>query len=331
MPAKKKTKIEKKSNFVARALQNPRVWGFIFRSGLFATFFILAFNTASTTFFNDNPIFHVQFLAETVIGLAFGVFGFHTVPIIAEKSREWFENVLAKVVYDIVTDFWNEQSKRMSDARRTKQKEKKKEREKKAHEQFKTALLVDTSVLIDGRIIEMVKAGFMDAEMIVPKGVVDELHLISDSNDDLKRAKGRRGLDMLNNLKKVTKVKIYSAPGDITKDEGVDKELVRLAKKYKGKLMTLDYNLNKVAKTANVTVLNVNELANAIKFPAIPGEKLKVKIVKAGKERKQGLAYMEDGTMLVVEGAKDKVGKRLTVTVSKIIQTDAGKMVFCEL
>lgn len=186
-------------------------------------------------------------------------------------------------------------------------------------------------MLIDGRLVEIVKAGFIDADLIVPKGVVDELHLISDSSDDLKRAKGRRGLDILNNLKKVAKVKIYSAPGDITKEEGVDKELVRLAKKYNGKLMTMDYNLNKVAKATNITVLNINELANAIKFPAIPGEKLKVKIVQAGKERKQGIAYMEDGTMIVVEGAKDKVGKRMTVTVTKIIQTDAGKMVFCEL
>lgn len=332
MAAKKTVKkIEKKQNALTKALQNPKVWEILSKVTLFSVFFIFSFNISSSKFFNDNPIFNVRFLAEAVIGLAFGVFGFHTVPIIAKHIGKWFEKVIAKVVYGIVTDFWSEQSRRMSDARRVKQKIKKKEREKKAFAQFKTSVLVDTSVLIDGRIIEMVQTGFLDADLIVPKGVIDELHLISDSNDDLKRAKGRRGLDKLNELKKVTKVKIYSAPGDISKEDGVDLELVRLAKKYKGKLMTMDFNLNKVANASNIKVLNINELANAVKFTAIPGDKLKVKIVQKGKERKQGIAYMPDGTMIVVEGAKEMVGKKLTVTISKVIQTDAGKMVFAEL
>lgn len=330
MTAKKVAKKTEKSA-VTRAIQNPRIWKFLVRTGLFAVFFSYAFNLANTRFFNENPIFGIQFFAEGVIGLAVGVFGFHTVPILGKRAIVWFERVVTSVVNKIVADFWNQQSKRMAASRRNKQKQKKKVREKKTKEQFKTAILLDTSVLIDGRIIDMVKSGFIDSELIVPKGVIDELHLISDSSDALKRKKGRRGLDILNSLKKVAKVKIFQAQGSISKEDGVDNELVRLAKKYRGKLMTMDFNLNKVAKTANIKVLNINELANAVKFSVIPGEKIKIKIVQEGKEKKQGLGYLEDGTMIVVEEAKDKVGQKLTVTVSKVIQTDAGKMVFCKI
>lgn len=330
MTAKRvKEKTEKSS--IAKAIQNPRIWSFLVRTTLFTIFSSFAFNLANTRFFNENPIFGIQFLAEGIIGLAVGIFGYHTVPILASRTVSWFEKVVTGVVSRIVADFWNQQSKRMAAVRRNKQKQRKKVREKKTKEQFKTAILLDTSVLIDGRIVDMVKAGFVDSELIVPRGVINELHLISDSSDDLKRKKGRRGLDILNSLKKVAKVKIFQAQGSISKDDGVDKELVRLAKKYKGKLMTMDFNLNKVAKTTNIKVLNINELANAVKFSVIPGEKIKVKIVQEGKEKKQGLGYMADGTMIVVEDAKDKVDKRLTVTVSKVIQTDAGKMVFCKL
>lgn len=330
MTAKKVDKKIKKNPF-KKALENPKVWKFLVQVTLFALFFIIAFNVSNTKFFNDNPIWRVRFLAEGLIGLAAGVFGFHTVPIIARRIADWFERVITGVVNRIVADFWVQQARRMQDAKRKKQKQKKREREKKTKEKFQTAILLDTSVLIDGRVVDLVKTGFLEEEMIVPQGVLDELHLISDSGDELKRKKGRRGLDMLNDLKKATKVKIFKGHGEITKENGVDKELVRLAKKYKGKLMTMDFNLNKVAKASNVKVLNVNELANVVKHSAIPGEKLKIKIVQEGKEKKQGVGYLDDGTMVVVEGARNKVGKKLTVTVSKVIQTEAGKMVFCEM
>src|SRR3989344_7719858 len=190
-----------------KALENPKVWGFLARVTLFSLFFISAFNLSNSAFFFENPIFGIRFLAETLIALAAGVFGFHTVPIIAEKVRGWFEKLIALVVANIVSDFWNQQSRRMSAARRVKQKEKKEKREKETHEKLKATVLLDTSVLVDG-------------------GVLDELHLISDSKDDLKRKKGRRGLDMLNALKRVGSVKVHEAPGDISKEDGVDKELV---------------------------------------------------------------------------------------------------------
>ena len=329
-------KVNKKSeNTIARsalrrALENPRVWGFLARVTLFSLFFIFAFNTSNSIFFFENPIFGIRFLAETLIALAAGVFGFHTVPIIAEKVRGWFEKLIALIVANIVSDFWNQQSKRMAHAKRAKQKAKKEQREKETHEKLKATVLLDTSVLVDGRLVDVVRTGFLSEDLIVPKGVLDELHLISDSKDDLKRKKGRRGLDMLNALKKVGNVKVHEAPGDISKVDGVDKELVRLAKKYDARLMTMDFNLNKVAKVAGVKVLNLNELVNAVKYAAVPGEKIKIKIVQVGKEPNQGVGYLEDGTMVVVAGAQDKVGKMLMVTVSKVIQTDAGKMVFCE-
>src|SRR3989344_4276324 len=313
-----------------KVLENPKVWGFLARVTLFSLFFISAFNLSNSAFFFENPIFGIRFLAETLIALAAGVFGFHTVPIIAEKVRGWFEKLIALVVANIVSDFWNQQSRRMSAARRVKQKEKKEKREKETHEKLKATVLLDTSVLVDGRVVDVVKTGFLSEDLIVPKGVLDELHLISDSKDDLKRKKGRRGLDMLNALKRVGSIKVHEAPGDISKEDGVDKELVRLAKKYDARLMTMDFNLNKVAKVSGVKVLNLNELVNAVKYAAVPGEKIRIKIVQAGKEPNQGVGYLADGTMVVVAGAQNKVGKTLMVTVSKVIQTDAGKMVFCE-
>ncbi len=329
MMAKRKTKVKNK-NFVQRALENPKVWGFMVRSVLGSVFFITAFNLANTKFFNDNPIFHVRFLAEFLIGIAFGVIGFHTVPLVTMKVREWTEAFITEIVSRIVTDFWEQQTKRMQDARRQKQKEKKKQSDKKRKEKYEGTIALDTSVLVDGRIVDIVKTGFISDELVIPQGVIDELHLISDSKDELKRKKGRRGLDIINNLKKAHKIHIFKDYGDVSRSDGVDKELVRLSKKYKMKLMTMDFNLNKVAKTTGVKVLNINTLVNAVKSQVLPGEKIKVKIVQKGKEMSQGVGYLDDGTMIVVENAQNKIGKKITVTVARIIQTEAGKMVFCE-
>jgi uncharacterized protein YacL len=338
MPAKKKQgKKNENRNVVVRTLENPRVWKFLVRLSLGALFFISAFNISTTAFFNDNPIFGVRFLAEILIGLAFAVFGFHTVPIIGMSIKNWFEEFIAETVTEIVSEFWEEQSSRMAAARREKEKRKKKDDESKNKERFAGAIILDTSIFIDGRLLDIVKTGFIFSDIVISQSVLDELHLLSDSGNDLKRARGRRGLDMVNDLKKIVKgikgrnTYVFKSNGDVSKKDGVDKELVRLAKKYKMKLMTLDYNLNKVAKAGGVEALNINELANALKTNVLPGEKLKVKIVQKGKEKGQGVGYLDDGTMIVVVGAEDKQGKNITATVSRIIQTDAGKMVFCEL
>ncbi len=320
-----------KKNLLKRTLENPAVWSFLAKITLGALLFIIAFNTSTTKFFNDNPIFGVRFLAEITIGLAAFIFGFHTIPIIALKIRDWSEYFIAKEIEKIVTGFWDEQSKRMSKARRDKDKKKKAEEVKKNKALLKSSVVVDTSVLIDGRLLDIAKTGFMDFDIVVPECVLDELQLISDGKDDLKRQRGRRGLDMAAELKRALKVRVFKDPDDVSKKEGVDKELVRLAKKYKMKIMTVDFNLNKVAKASGLDVLNVNELANAVKTNVIPGENLKIKIVQEGKEKNQGVGYLEDGTMIVVEKGRSKVGEKVTTKVSRIIQTDAVKMIFTEL
>lgn len=294
---------------------------------LAAVFFITGFNYSNTVFFRENPLFGIPFFAEYTISLAFALFGFHTVPIIFLKIKGWFEEFIAKTVYQIVSDFWEEQTKRMAQSRRDRDKKKTKQKDDKMKEQLSNAIFLDTSVLVDGRILDIVKTGFVGEQLVIPRVVIDELHLISDNSNDLKRARGRRGLDVVKELKKSAKVTILKHE---SLNKGADKDLVVLAKKCKAKLMTLDFNLNKVATIEGVQVLNINELANAVKSVYIPGESLNVKVVQKGKGKHQGVAYLDDGTMIVIKDGDNLVGDQVEVEVSKIIQTDAGKMLFAE-
>ena len=219
----------------------------------------------------------------------------------------------------------------MEQSRKQREKERKKknkQKKKQLKDKINGGVALDTSILIDGRIVEIAKTGFLPEPIVVPKYVINELHLLSDNEDSLTRKKGRRGLDMINELKKVTKVKIL---GSKATSNGVDEELVHLAKDCDLKLMTLDYNLNKVAQVNNVKVLNINDLSEAIKPAYVPGDTLNIKIIQEGKEKNQGVGYLEDGTMIVVDKADKMVDQTIDVVVSKLIQTSAGKMVFCEL
>jgi len=189
-----------------------------------------------------------------------------------------------------------------------------------------TGMLLDTSIIIDGRILDVAKTGFVYEDLLVPRFVLDELQNIADSEEPMRRAKGRRGLEVLNNLKKKTKVKVID--DDFEKINEVDAKLVKLAKKEGYKLLTTDYNLNKVAKIQGVEVLNLNELANSLKPYVLPGEDLEIKIVQAGKEKNQGVGYLSDGTMVVVEGGDKHIGETVSTEVKRIFQTDAGKMFF---
>lgn len=314
-------------------LTDPKVLGILGRVGLGAVFFLVGFNLSLTTFFRENPIFGVRFLAEILISLASAAFGFHTVPIIISRTQRWVERFIASVVSKIVADFWEQQSKRMQQAKRNRQRSKKQAtRDKKIKEKFKNAIFVDTSVLIDGRILDVVKTGFVDSCLVVPQQVLDELHVISDSTDSIRRNRGRRGLDVLNGLKKNVQLEIFKVSKKENRSvKDADKVLISLAKRYKAKLMTLDFNLNKVANASGVSVLNINELTNAVKTVVLPGETLKVTIVQKGKEKNQGVGYLEDGTMIVVEGAAKKVGMEVEVKVFRVIQTQAGRMIFCTM
>ena len=192
-------------------------------------------------------------------------------------------------------------------------------------------IVLDTSVIIDGRIADICKTQFMEGKLIIPRFVLKELQAIADSHDALKRNRGRRGLDVLNKIQKSTDIDVKIHDADFPDIKEVDAKLVKLAKLIDAKIFTNDFNLNKVAQLQGVPVLNIHELANVLKPVVLPGEMMQVKIIKEGKEFSQGVGYLDDGTMIVVDNARDKIGKTLQVTVSSVLQTQAGKMIFTKL
>ena len=188
--------------------------------------------------------------------------------------------------------------------------------------------ILDTSVIIDGRIADICKTGFIEGKLIIPKFVLNELQHIADSSDDLKRVRGRRGLDILNIIQKELDIEVEISEMDFDDIPEVDSKLLKLAQVLNGKVVTNDYNLNKVAQFQGVEVLNINELANAIKPVAIPGEEMVAQVVKEGKEANQGIAYLDDGTMIVVDGGRKHMGETIRVLVTSVLQTPAGRMIF---
>ncbi|GAB6168944.1 PIN domain nuclease [Clostridium carnis] len=188
--------------------------------------------------------------------------------------------------------------------------------------------VLDTSVIIDGRIFDICQTGFVEGPLVIPNFVLDELRHISDSSDSLKRNRGRRGLDILNKIQKELEIETQIWEGDFPEIAEVDSKLLKLAQTLKGKVVTNDFNLNKVAEFQGVPVLNINELANAIKPVVLPGEEMKVVVVKDGKEATQGVAYLDDGTMIVVEGGRRFMGDQIVVIVTSVLQTAAGRMIF---
>lgn len=190
--------------------------------------------------------------------------------------------------------------------------------------------LLDTSVIIDGRIADISKTGFVEGTLVVPQFVLTELQHIADSSDTLKRTRGRRGLDILKVLQDATTSNVLLTDEDFDDISEVDLKLVRLAKKMGGQILTNDFNLNKVCELHKVKVLNINELANAVKPVVIPGEEMNVVVIKDGKEHHQGVAYLDDGTMIVVEEGKSYIGQAITVVVTSVLQTSAGRMIFAK-
>jgi uncharacterized protein YacL len=192
--------------------------------------------------------------------------------------------------------------------------------------------ILDTNVIIDGRVSDVCGTGFLEGQVFVPSFVLDELQHIADSGDSLRRARGRRGLDILNQMRKELGLEVRQCDTvNHENPEEVDVRLVKLAKEIDGAIVTNDFNLNKVAELQGVQVLNVNELANALKPVVLPGEELTVNIIKEGKEMNQGIAYLDDGTMIVVEGARKHIGETVEVIVASVLQTVAGKMIFANI
>src|SRR5689334_9898072 len=192
----------------------------------------------------------------------------------------------------------------------------------------KSYKILDTSVVIDGRIADICETGFLDGTLVIPHFVLRELQQVADSADTLKRNRGRRGLDILQRIQKMAGISVQFVENDYPAVREVDMKLIELAKEFEAKIVTNDFNLNKVAQLRGVEVLNINELANALKPVYLPGETMKVFILKEGKEFNQGIAYLDDGTMVVVDNARKMIGKTVDCSVTSVLQTTAGKMIF---
>ncbi len=191
--------------------------------------------------------------------------------------------------------------------------------------------LLDTSVIIDGRILDIFKTNFLENKIIIPRFVLRELQQIADSTDPIKRQRGRRGLEILHNMQKETGFDITIHEEEFPEVHEVDAKLVKLAKILEAKILTIDFNLNRVASLQGIKILNINELANALKPVVFPGERMSVKLLKEGKEYNQAVGYLEDGTMIVVEDARKLIGQEVKVAVTSVLQTQAGRMIFTKL
>lgn len=244
-------------------------------------------------------------ITSLIVNIIFGILGVN----IALKKREDFYNI-----FTFLKKFG---------------KDKKSKGDTKSATQIPKIL--DTSVIIDGRIFDILKTGFVEGPIVIPGFVLEELRHIADSSDALKRTRGRRGLDILNQIQKELPLTVEISEKDFENIQEVDSKLLKLGQMTGGKIITNDFNLNKVAEFQGVAVLNINELANAIKPVVIPGEEMHIQIVKDGKESGQGVAYLDDGTMIVVESGRKYVGEIVDVIVTSVLQTAAGRMIFAKI
>jgi uncharacterized protein YacL len=213
----------------------------------------------------------------------------------------------------------------------TKAKEMRRKIREKPDDKTTVAGILDTSVIIDGRIADVCDTGFLKGDLIIPQFVLKELQTIADSSEATKRTRGRRGLDILNKMKKQSYLKIIIDETDYPAIKDVDQKLIQLAKATGHPIITNDFNLNKVAEVRSLKVLNVNQLATALKPIVLPGEAMRVQVIKEGKEANQGVAYLDDGTMIVIENGRRQIGRNLDVTVTSVLQTTAGRMIFASI
>jgi len=199
------------------------------------------------------------------------------------------------------------------------------------HPMRKSYKVLDTSVIIDGRIADIIETGFMDGILVIPEFVLRELQTVADSSDNSKRQRGRRGLDMLHHMQSNPSLQIQIVSDDFPAIREVDLKLLELAKKWDAKIVTNDFNLNKVAQLHRVEVLNINDLANTLKPVVLPGERMSIQVLKEGKELNQGVGYLDDGTMVVVDNARKMIGRSIEISVTSVLQTASGKMIFGKL
>lgn len=289
---------------------------------------IIAVLISQTSYFKDHPLFDVRYLAEGLIFLLIVSLTYLYGIDITKAIGRWLEVKVTRTLSRILYEFWQVQTQRLVDAIRRQDRETRELRKKLEESVGNNAVVLDTSVLIDGRILGAIRTGFLDSTIVVTQNVVDELQYMADKKSTVKRKKGRRGLDILKEIKKACGKKKFKLVDLKTQPEEVDGSLVKYCKEHKAKIATVDYNLNKAAQVGDVPVLNVNQLANEIRMNILPGETLKLKLVQKGKEEGQALAYLDDGTMVVVKNASGLIGKTCKVIVEKVLQTEAGKMIF---
>lgn len=259
-------------------------------------------------------------ILSLVFAVLLGAGGIYAIPVITKWIGDWTRSFSRRVAAEVISQL------HLRNPLGGQRNEKEKEKEKWAN-----PILVDTSALIDGRIAEVVDSGFIFGTVIVPDFILAELQHIADNADSMKRSRGRRGLDVLDLIRKSEFVKTEIYETGQTSLKNIDERLLKLGKVLKAKILTNDFNLNKVATVSGVKILNVNLLANAMKTPLIPGEDIEVKVIQAGKEKTQGVGYLPDGTMIVVENGANFIGKKVMAKVSRVIQTVAGRMIFVQV
>lgn len=264
-----------------------------------------------STLFSHSQLFILNTILPVILMLILGYLGF----IVGKNHLEDFKKLLQLRRKNSFSNAARESNRVL---------------ERKADDNFHHYKLLDTNILIDGRIYDLVQTGFIEGTLVVPNFVLYELQYIADSADSIKRVRGRRGLDILNKLRKEKKVPVEMYEGDFEDIQEVDSKLIKLAKLLDAVIVTNDYNLNKVSEFQNVQVLNVNALAKALRPRVVPGERLTVTVIKNGTERQQGVAYLDDGTMIVVEDGRYYLNKPIEVIVTSALQTDAGRMIFAK-
>lgn len=288
----------------------------------------LSFVLSRHYYFKDHPLFSIPYLGATLVEAVVFLLLFFYGGISLRFIGKWLENFFVGVLYQAYTraytEFWKVQTARLVEAIKRDEPE----LSLVKVEYPRDSIVLDTSTIIDGRILGAIRTGFLDNPIIVSQNVIDELQHMADKSNDMKRQKGRRGLDALKDIRKLCGKNNFKVVDLKAGSEPVDKSLVEFCRTHKCKLATVDFNLNKVAQVAGVKVLNINSLANEIKTNLIPGESLFVKLVQIGKEEDQAVGYLEDGTMIVIKNASEYVGENKEVTVEKVLQTSAGRMIF---
>ena len=282
-------------------------------------------------------IYFIPDFYQFLITLACAVYGFYALPFAVITYQRmlitWLFNFVHTIIGDTLQDFYQRIMAEL-DMSESSMRRKKDVKERKI-ESPANIMIMDTSAIIDGRIGEIIKTGFLYGTLVVPQFVIQELQYIADSADELKRNRGRKGLELLNELKKLKTQKDRLALKVVTNDyekiKKVDDKLIKLAKTMRGAILTTDFNLNKAAAFQSIKILNVNELSNAVKTVTLPGEDMEIKVIQEGKEKNQGVGYLEDGTMVVIEGAQGMLGQTVKVGVARVLQTAAGKMIFTQI